>query len=89
MLLQLQCYNVNVVNKPGPEMYVSDNLSVSTAPCRGVDTPCLQHAVCIMGSMQAEYSQLDREQQADVTAFSSANLPSTIKQTMPSEEHKT
>ncbi|CAL8400073.1 unnamed protein product [Arctogadus glacialis] len=27
------------------------------------------HAVCIMGSMQAEYSQLDREQQADVTAF--------------------
>ena len=27
MLMQLQCYNFNVVYKPGPQMYVSDTLS--------------------------------------------------------------
>lgn len=27
MILQLQNYNLNVVYKPGPEMYISDTLS--------------------------------------------------------------
>lgn len=69
MLLQLQSYNLDVVYKPGPEMYVSDTLSRATPPCHGSDTPYIQHAVCAVDSTQAEYSQLDQAQHLDVTAF--------------------
>lgn len=66
MLMQLQCYNLDVVYKPGPEMYVSDTLSRAALPHPGPDTPHVQHAVF---SAQAEFALLDQAQHLNVTNF--------------------
>ena len=66
MLMQLQCYNLDVVYKPGPEMYVSDTLSRATLPHQGPDTPHVRHAVF---ATQTEYTQLDQAQHLNVTTF--------------------
>ncbi|KAK0155533.1 hypothetical protein N1851_002013 [Merluccius polli] len=66
MLMQLQCYNLDVVYKPGPEMYVSDTLSRATLPHQGPDTPHVRHAVF---ATQTEYAQLDQAQHLNVTSF--------------------
>lgn len=66
MPMQLQCYNIDVVYKPGPEMYISDTLSRATLPYQGLDTPHVRHAVF---ATQAEYAQLDQAQHLNVTSF--------------------
>ena len=66
MLMQLQCNNLDVVYKPGPEMYVSDTLGRATLPHQGPDTPHVRHAVF---ATQTEYIQLDQSQHLNVTSF--------------------
>ena len=64
MLMQLHCYNLDVVYKPRPEMYVSDTLSRATLPHQGPDTPHVRHAVF---ATQKGYAQLDQAQHLNVT----------------------
>ena len=51
-------YNLNVGNKPGPEM----NVGAATPPCLGgVDAPRVRSLLCVS---RTAHSQLDREQRA-------------------------
>uniref|UniRef100_A0A8C7DZQ6 Gypsy retrotransposon integrase-like protein 1 n=1 Tax=Oncorhynchus kisutch TaxID=8019 RepID=A0A8C7DZQ6_ONCKI len=62
MLLALQNYNLKVVYKPGPEMYVSDTLSRATASGTHTRSMHEQHAVC---SLQTEQVDVEHINQAD------------------------
>uniref|UniRef100_A0A673W9M9 Gypsy retrotransposon integrase-like protein 1 n=1 Tax=Salmo trutta TaxID=8032 RepID=A0A673W9M9_SALTR len=62
MLLALQNYNLKVVYKPGPEMYVSDTLSRATASGTHTRSMHERHAVC---SLQTEQVDVEHINQAD------------------------
>ncbi len=61
MMLQLQNYNLNVVYKPGPEMYISDTLSRAALNKQVPNEPgLLQHAVSTVDSSEAVFSFIDQ-----------------------------
>ncbi|KAJ8369334.1 hypothetical protein SKAU_G00093620 [Synaphobranchus kaupii] len=62
MLMTLQSYDLRVIYKPGPEMFISDTLSRATAGCAGRGTVYQRHAIC---SLQQEQEDVQHVNQAD------------------------
>ncbi|KAJ8393363.1 hypothetical protein AAFF_G00060850 [Aldrovandia affinis] len=71
MLMTLQSYDLRVIYKPGPEMFISDTLSRATAGCAGRGTVYQRHAIC---SLQQEQEDVQHVNQADYLNVSSQRL---------------
>ncbi|KAJ8403559.1 hypothetical protein AAFF_G00348850 [Aldrovandia affinis] len=71
MLMTLQSYDLRVIYKPGPEMFISDTLSRATAGCAGRGTVYQRHAIC---SLQQEQDDVQHVNQADYLNVSSQRL---------------
>ncbi|KAJ8405108.1 hypothetical protein AAFF_G00330290 [Aldrovandia affinis] len=71
MLMTLQSYDLRVIYKPGPEMFISDTLSRATAGCAGRGTEYQRHAIC---SLQQEQEDVQHVNQADYLNVSSQRL---------------
>ncbi|KAJ8395956.1 hypothetical protein AAFF_G00026640 [Aldrovandia affinis] len=71
MLMTLQSYDLRVIYKPGPEMFISDTLSRATAGCAGRGTVYQWHAIC---SLQQEQEDVQHVNQADYLNVSSQCL---------------
>ena len=67
MLMTLQSYNLQVVYKPGPEMFISDTLSRATAPCTGRGTVYQRHAICTLQQEQEEAQHINQADYLNVT----------------------
>ncbi|KAJ8378650.1 hypothetical protein AAFF_G00237740 [Aldrovandia affinis] len=64
-------YDLRVIYKPGPEMFISDTLSRATAGCAGRGTVYQRHAIC---SLQQEQEDVQHVNQADYLNVSSQRL---------------
>ncbi|KAJ8387828.1 hypothetical protein AAFF_G00149770 [Aldrovandia affinis] len=62
---------LNIVYKPGHEMFISDTLSRATAGCAGRGTVYQRHAIC---SLQQEQEDVQHVNQADYLNVSSQRL---------------
>ncbi|KAL1282330.1 hypothetical protein QQF64_001133 [Cirrhinus molitorella] len=79
MMLKLQNYNLNVVYKPGPEMYISDTLSRAALNTQVPNEPwLLQHAVSTVDSSKTVFSIIDQALHLNVT---DASLRKTVNET--------
>lgn len=67
MLLSLQGYNLTVVYKPGPEMYVSDTLSRATVPDTHTNSSLGGHTVCSLETEQREVEHINQSDYLNVT----------------------
>ncbi|KAI4894807.1 hypothetical protein NFI96_015293, partial [Prochilodus magdalenae] len=67
MLLTLQNYNLQVVYKPGPEMFISDTLSRATAECRGKEPVYQRHAICSMQRVQEDAEHINQADYLNVS----------------------
>lgn len=67
MLLALQGYNLKVVYKPGPEMYLSDTLSRATTGNTHPKSMHEQHTVCSLGTEQLDVEQINQAEYLNVT----------------------
>ena len=81
MLLTLQGYSLNVVYKPGPEMYLSDTLSRATTPPHSSDQLYIRQSVCSVTQQEAEL--IDQAEYLNVTSQRLAK----IKQYTETDEH--
>ncbi len=80
MMLQLQNYNLNVVYKPGPEMYISDTLSRAALNKQVPNEPgLLQHAVSTVDSSEAVFSFIDQALHLNVTDASLLKIVNETK----------
>jgi hypothetical protein len=83
MLLALQNYNLKVVYKPGPEMYVSDTLNRATAS--GTHT-CSMHEELAVCSLQTEQVDVEHINQTDYLNVTDQRL-TQIRQHTDRDEH--
>lgn len=67
MLLSLQGYNLAVVYKPGPEMFVSDTLSRATVANACTGSKIHTHTVCCLETEQREVEQINQADYLNVT----------------------
>lgn len=79
MLLTLQGYSLNVVYKPGPEMFLSDTLSRATTPPHSLDQPYIRHSVCTVA--QQEWMEAEQVDQTDYLNVTSQRLAQIIQYT--------
>ncbi|KAJ8398705.1 hypothetical protein AAFF_G00419020 [Aldrovandia affinis] len=69
--LQFKSYDLRVIYKPGPEMFISNTLSRATAGCAGRGTVYQRHTIC---SLQQEQEDVQHVNQADYLNVSSQRL---------------
>lgn len=67
MLLALQSYNLQVIYKPGPEMFVSDTLSRAVAPSSHPSSMHAEHTVCSMVDEQRAIEHINMADYINVT----------------------
>ncbi|RXN31866.1 Retrovirus-related Pol poly from transposon [Labeo rohita] len=80
MMLQLQNYNLNVVYKPGPEMYISDTLSRAALHKQAPNEPALLlQTVNTMDSSEAAFSVVDQALHLNVTDASLRKIVNETK----------
>ncbi|KAL0195098.1 hypothetical protein M9458_008670, partial [Cirrhinus mrigala] len=80
MMLQLQNYNLNVVYKPGPEMYISDTLSRAALHKQALNEPgLLLQTVNTMDSSEAAFSVVDQALHLNVTDASLRKIVNETK----------
>ncbi len=80
MMLQLQNYNMNVMKKPGPEMYISDTLGRAALNKQVPNEPgLLQHAVSTVDSSEAVFSFIDHALHLNVTDASHRKIVNETK----------
>lgn len=68
MLLTLQNYCLNVVYKPGPEMYISDTLSRAATPPQSTDTQYRREMVCSLQQEQYDTAAIQQTDYLNVTS---------------------
>ncbi|KAL1250737.1 hypothetical protein QQF64_018533 [Cirrhinus molitorella] len=79
-MLQLQNYNLNVVYKPGPEMYISDMLSRAALNKQVPNEPGhLQHAESTVDSSETVFSFIDQALHLNVTDASLRKIVNETK----------
>lgn len=79
-MLQLQNYNLNVVYKPGPEMYISDTLSRAVLNKQVSNEPgLLQHAMSTVDSSEAVFSFIDQALHINMTDASLCKIVNETK----------
>lgn len=67
MLMTLQSYSLQVVYKPGQEMFISDTLSRATTGCPDKGKYYQQHAICSLQEIQEDLQHVNQADYLNVT----------------------
>ncbi|KAK7901454.1 hypothetical protein WMY93_018223 [Mugilogobius chulae] len=68
MLMTLQNYSLNVVYKPGQEVFISDTLSRATTVCAGKGKYYQKHSICSLQEVQDELQHVNQADHLNVTS---------------------